>query len=295
METDINNKKHYKDISQNEFGSEVIEASKEFFVLVDFWAPWCGPCKDLGPRIEKIVSQNLKKLKLVKINIDENQEIAAQLQIQSIPTVFAFKDGKIANAFQGSLSEKDIIKFIEKASGEKLDGNVDEIIKDARNKFNENMFEESKELLEEAISSGVSNHEIFELLIKNNVSLNKIEEAKEIIDSLNDEMKNNQSVKSAISAYELASNPINDSLEDLIKLVENNLLDIKANKKLSDYYFNNKQYDEAFKLILDLFSKSKKQKRVEVREILIKYFNVLGNTHEKTKEARRKLSSMIFS
>ena len=97
MESNINNKKLYKDISQNEFGSEVIEASKEFFVLVDFWAPWCGPCKDLGPRIEKIVSQNLKKLKLVKINIDENQEIAAQLQIQSIPTVFAFSNALSIN------------------------------------------------------------------------------------------------------------------------------------------------------------------------------------------------------
>ena len=91
------------DIGQDQFITEVIEASKEKVIVVDFWAPWCGPCIDLGPWIEKVVELASNKVKLVKINIDENKELAGQLQIQSIPTVFAFKDGKIANAFQGSL------------------------------------------------------------------------------------------------------------------------------------------------------------------------------------------------
>ena len=99
------------DVTEAEFNDQVIEASERKLIVVDFWAPWCGPCKQLTPILEKIISKSGDKITLVKINIDENQEIAAQLQIQSIPTVFAFKDGKIANAFQGSLSEKDIIKF----------------------------------------------------------------------------------------------------------------------------------------------------------------------------------------
>ena len=112
------------DIGQDQFVSEVIEASKEKLIVVDFWAPWCGPCKELGPKIEKVVSQAGDKVKLVKVNIDENQDLAAQLQIQSIPTVFAFKDSRIANAFQGSLPESEIIKFLEKALGEKLNNNL---------------------------------------------------------------------------------------------------------------------------------------------------------------------------
>ena len=90
----LENKKAYTDVNQNDFVKEVIEASQKILVIVDFWAPWCGPCKDLGPRLEKVVSANNDKIKLVKINIDENQELAGQLQIQSIPTVFAFKNGK---------------------------------------------------------------------------------------------------------------------------------------------------------------------------------------------------------
>ena len=107
METLENNKTAYKEIGQDDFISEVIEASKEKLIVVDFWAPWCGPCKDLGPRIEKIISQTDNKVNLIKINIDKNKELASQLNIQSIPTVYAFKDAKIVNAFQGSIPEKD--------------------------------------------------------------------------------------------------------------------------------------------------------------------------------------------
>ena len=292
---EINSQKNYKDINQNDFAKEVIEASKNNLIIVDFWAPWCGPCKDLGPRIEKIVSENKDDLKLIKINIDDNQELAGQLQIQSIPTVFAFKDGKIANAFQGSLSEKDITKFIEQVLGKKLDGDQVKIINEARELFNKGLYEESNNLIEEIIDSKKMSGEILELLIKNNVSLDKLDEANEIISSLDDEMIKNSFVKSAINAYKLAKNVGGESYEELINLLKKDSLSIETNKKLSDYYFNNKNYDEAFELILNLFSKIKKDERDKVKKILISYFDVLGHTHEKTKNARRRLSSMIFS
>ena len=292
-----NNQKNYKDIGQNEFLTDVVEASKKLLVIVDFWAPWCGPCKDLGPRIEKIVSQANNKATLVKINIDENQELAAQLQIQSIPTVLAFKSGKIANAFQGSLPENEIIKFIEQALGEKLGSNGAEKIKEARECSNKEMYEESNNLIEEVIGSNSSDqkNEAIELLIKNNVNLGNLDKANEIIQSLEEDVKKDPNIISAIDAYDLAINTSSESLSELIDVVKNDPLNIESNKKLSDYYFNNKQYDEAFSLILDLFVKTKKENRSDLKKILISYFNVLGDTHEKTIAARRKLSSIIFS
>ena len=298
METKTeNNQKNYKDVSQNEFVTEVVEASKKLLIVVDFWAPWCGPCKDLGPRIEKIVSQTGNKATLVKINIDENQELATQLQIQSIPTVLAFKNGKIANAFQGSLPENEIIKFIEQALGEKLESNDIEKIKEAKEYYNKEMYEESNNLIEEVISSNSNNqnNEAIELLIKNSINLGSLDKANEIIQSLDDKTKNDPNIVSAIEAYDLASNTISASLDELIDVVKNDPLDIENNKKLSDYYFNNKQYDEAFSLILDLFIKTKKENRSKLKKTLISYFRVLGDTHEKTIGYRKKLSSIIFS
>ena len=176
METLENNKTAYKEIGQDDFISEVIEASKEKLIVVDFWAPWCGPCKDLGPRIEKIISQTDNKVNLIKINIDNNKELASQLNIQSIPTVYAFKDAKIVNAFQGSIPEKEIIKFIEKALGEKINVNQNEIISKARKLLNEEKYNESINIVEEIVATN-SNNEAIEILVKSLVGLKKLEEA----------------------------------------------------------------------------------------------------------------------
>ena len=108
------------DVTETEFNDEVIEASENKLIVVDFWAPWCGPCKQLTPILEKIISKSGDKITLVKINIDENQQIAAQLRIQSIPTVYAFKNKQIVNAFQGVIPEGQIIEFIEKCLGSKI-------------------------------------------------------------------------------------------------------------------------------------------------------------------------------
>ena len=108
------------EVNENDFANKVINESSKKIVLVDFWAPWCGPCKQLGPLLEEIVNQCGGEVILAKLNIDENQQLATQLSIQSIPTVIAFKDKQIANGFQGALPKNKIIEFIEKILGKKI-------------------------------------------------------------------------------------------------------------------------------------------------------------------------------
>ena len=288
--------KQYKDINQDEFLVEVVEESKNNLIVVDFWAPWCGPCKELGPRIEKVIKQTKNKVKLVKINLDENQELAAQLQIQSIPTVLAFKNGKIVNAFQGALQESEIIKFVEKSLGEKLEENFTELINEARDLLNTEKYEESLSLIENVLSSDTKNAEAIEILIKNNIGLGKHEETKEIIESLTKEMLNNKKIKSAINSYNLFINTKKGpSIEELLKIVGVDPLNIENVKNLSDLYFSKKNYSDALSVIIDLYIKLKKEDKEKVKNILFGYFEILGDKHEETKKARRKLSSVIFS
>ena len=125
------------DISEAEFNDNVVEASVSKLVVVDFWAPWCGPCKQLTPILEKVINESDNKIILAKINIDENQQIASQLRIQSIPTVYAFKDKQIVNAFQGVLPEKQVIEFLEKSLGSKINEDFTEFYNNIRNAISE--------------------------------------------------------------------------------------------------------------------------------------------------------------
>ena len=135
-------KPHVKDATDQSFMADVMEASKQQPVLVDFWAPWCGPCKTLGPMIEKVVGEQNGKVKLVKINIDENPQYAGQLRVQSIPAVFAFVDGRPVDGFMGALPESQIRQFISRLS--KMGGIAEQIAEAlamARTAFEQKDFE----------------------------------------------------------------------------------------------------------------------------------------------------------
>ena len=139
--------KNIIDIDQGDFDKKVIDASENKLIIVDFWAPWCGPCKQLTPIMEKVAKENSDAFELVKINIDENSEIASQLRIQSIPTVYAFKDKKIVNAFQGVISEKDFVDFIEKSTGKKLKEDMTGFYNDIKKLIADKSFNDAKDKL----------------------------------------------------------------------------------------------------------------------------------------------------
>ena len=142
-----------KDVTSDNFMEEVIELSKTTPVIVDFWAPWCGPCKELGPNIEKAVNNANGKVVLAKVNIDENQAIAAQLRVQSIPTVYAFVDGQPVDGFMGAQPESAINDFVKKISDlNKAGPNIEEMIENANALYNEKNYSDAGEMFETILS-----------------------------------------------------------------------------------------------------------------------------------------------
>ena len=288
----MNTNQNIIEISQDEFNDQVIDASSSILVLVDFWAPWCGPCKQLTPILEKVVQGANGKVKLVKINIDENQQIAAQLRIQSIPAVFAFKDGQPVNAFQGVIPEKKIIEFIEKSSGEKLQEDFNEFYKDIENLFLDKNYLEAKESLESFLAKNPKEFRGLAYYIDAHCNLSLFDEVENFIESLNDDSLENPHVKSSIQKLNIKKKnlkgpSLNELLENLKKQPDN----IEFILKVTDKYFAENMIDDAFALLLSNYKKNKDK----IKKKCLELFEALGNEDKKTIEYRKKLSSLMFS
>ena len=280
------------EVTEADFNEEVIEASSEKLIIVDFWAPWCGPCKQLTPILEKIVKNAPEKVTLVKINIDENKQIAAQLRIQSIPTVYAFKEKQIVNAFQGVLSEKQVTEFIEKCLGSKINQDYTDFYNQIISSMSENKFEETKEVLLEFISNNPKELKAINLYLECLINLELYEEVDTFISSLEQEIQNKDEIKQIIKKMDIIkNNQSGPNIEELLEEIKINPDDVNLVIELSNKYFSIQKYDESMELLLENYPKNKDK----IKDKMVEFFGVLGNENKTTIQYRKRLSQIMFS
>ena len=280
------------DVNESEFNDKVIEASSDKLIIVDFWAPWCGPCKQLTPILENVAKKSVDKITLVKINIDENQQIAAQLRIQSIPTVYAFKDKQIVNAFQGVIPEKQVIEFIEKSLGSELNADLTEFYELVKKNISENKFEETKDILLDFISKNPAEVDAINLYLECLIELKQFEEAESFIESLEEDIQENDGIKQSIKKIKIVKDNLNGpNIEELLLKLEKKPTDIDLILEVADKYFSIQEYDDCMELLLKNYPKNKNK----IKEKMVEFFEVLGNSNEFTINYRKKLSQIMFS
>ena len=280
------------DINETDFNDKVIEASGDKLIIVDFWAPWCGPCKQLTPILEKVVKTSNDKVILAKINIDENQQIAAQLRIQSIPTVYAFKDKQIVNAFQGIIPEKQIIEFIEKCLGSKLNEDFNEFYNEIVSYINEGKHHEAKDKLLEFYASNPKEIKAIGLYLDCLIELKEFDNIGDFINSLENETKEHEEIKKVLKKLDIIkSNAEGPNIDQMLKKLDDDPGNIDLIIDISTKYFSEQNYENSFRILLENYPKNKDK----VKKKMVEFFNVLGNDNEHTVNYRKKLSQIMFS
>ena len=282
------------DINQDQFVEEVIEKSKTTPVIVDFWAPWCGPCKQLTPILENLVNKKNGKVILAKINVDENQGIAGQLNIQSIPTVYGFVDGKPVDAFQGAQPESKIEIMIDKLIDLAPGNEVPKLLEEADGLFKDQKFEEAQAIYETLVGTDPGNPKVISGLLRCLVQLKKYDDAKEMIESLDDEtLKNEEIIKinKLISSLDAGGG---SDLEDLKSVVNNEPNNKDKRFELAVKYLSANETELGFNELLIIFEQDSKWNDEAAKKKLLEYFDLLGFNDPNVLEARKKLSSLMF-
>ena len=286
-------------ITEN-FMSDVIERSKETPVIVDFWAPWCEPCKQLTPVIEKIVKEKNGNVILAKMNIDESPEVAQQLKIQSIPAVMAFNDGQPVDGFIGVQPEKNIAEFINKISSLKNSSSIEENIIAGKKYIDDGDIETAALVFSEILKIEPENISAKSMLARCLLRSDQIDEAEDIINNLPPNSENNQdfiSVKSEVEVFKNAkNNPISNEQEDeLRRNIDKNPKNHQIRLDLAKLLLAKGENENAINELLKIIEFDPKWNDGEARKQLIEIFNILGNEDILVIEGRKKLSSMLFS
>jgi putative thioredoxin len=286
-----------KDATDASFGVDVMEESKQQPVLVDFWAPWCGPCKQMTPVIEKIVTENAGKVKLVKVNIDENPQYAGQLRVQSIPAVFAFVDGRPVDGFMGALPESQIRQFISRLS--KMGGLAEQIAEAmnmARQAFEQQDFESAIDITTRILGADPVQAEAYAVKARAEMGLEQLEAATATLNAIPADKATDPNIISARAALDLLLNPVDTSgISTLEKALEAKPLDHAARVELSILLNGVNRREDAIDHLIQVIRKDRTWNEDGARKQLVQFFEAWGPKDEMTLLGRRKLSSVLFS
>ncbi|MCC6887089.1 MAG: thioredoxin [Hyphomicrobiales bacterium] len=285
-----------KDTTTQTFVKDVIEESKRQPVLIDFWAPWCGPCKQLTPILEKAVRAAKGKVKLVKMNIDEHPAIPGQMGIQSIPAVIAFVNGQPADGFMGALPESQVIQFLERLTKGKIGGEEKDALAAAEAALTQGDASTAASLYASLLAQDASNVAALAGLARTYVQTGAIEQAEQTLAMVPEAKRNDTAVAAARAALEIAERARSiGPLDELKRKVESNPRDHQARFDFAVALNSKGRRQEAVGELIEIVRRDRTWNDDGARKQLVQFFEAWGPTDEATIEGRKRLSSILFA
>ncbi len=289
-----------KDSSEATFMQDVVETSMETPVIVDFWAPWCGPCKTLGPMLEEAVTAAKGAVKMVKINVDEAQMLAGQLQIQSIPTVYAFFKGQPVDGFQGALPGSEIKAFIDRvieaAGGESPGGQLSEAVEAAEEMLAEGAAVDAAQTFSAILGEDPNHAAAYGGLVRANIAMGELDQAEAILNGAPAEISGAPELEAANAQLELARQAADAGpVAELTAMVEAEPDNHQARFDLAQALHASGNVEEAVTQLLELFRRDREWNEGAAKAQLFTIFDALKANDPVVLNGRRRLSSMIFA
>lgn len=285
-----------RDVSEATFMTDVIDASRDVPVIVDFWAPWCGPCKTLGPALEAAVVAAKGKVRMAKVNVDENQQISAQLRIQSIPTVYAFWQGKPVDGFQGAIPGSEIKAFVDRLSELAGDGGLADAIAAAEEMLTEGAAVDAADTFAAILGEEPENAAAYGGLVRAHIALGNLDQAEAFLTAAPAAIAKSVEIEAARAQLDLARQAQSAGpVGELQAAVAANPANHQARFDLALALHANGQVDEAVDELLDLFRRDREWNDGAAKAQLFTIFEALKPTDPIVLKGRRKLSSMIFA
>jgi len=290
-----------KDSDTANFMADVIDASRETPVIVDFWATWCGPCKTLTPILESVVTKARGAVRMVKIDVDQNQELAAQLRIQSIPTIYAFKDGQPVDAFQGALPESQVQRWIDQlverygTSAEPTP--VEQALAAAQQAFEAGDIGNAGALFAQVLNQEATNTMALAGMVRCYLKGGRLDKARELVDQIDEALRAEDDIRAVITALELAEagQDAAGELDGLRARLAEDPADLQARYDLAVALYGSGDAAAAIDELVEIIRRNRAWNDEAARQQLLKIFEALGAGDPLTVAGRRKLSSVLFS